>query len=197
MKSVLVILAILVFSGIASASITPVLSSETGSGSDFTFNYTISVDSNEQLVSGNYGQCNGSPTLNCGTFFTIYDFAGYITSTASTTAPNWTSSVQLTGVTPNDQLPSDSGSIENITFIYNGATAQGPISGLGMFSVQSIYGSQNALGVFTYQAQKLTGTADQGVGNLVVPIGIPEPTSLALIGGGLIGLAALRRKLAR
>lgn len=190
----LLVLVTLVFTGIASASITPIIvpGSPTPVSGGFEYNYTISVPDDERLAPGNYAMCNpgGVP---CGTFFTIYDFAGYVGGTIM--APtNWTTSVQLVGLTPTDQNPTDNPGILNLTWKYTGPIKNGPINDLPGFAAESIFGLTHE-GQFTYQAEKTNGMADQGIGPIEIPSGVPEPGSMALIGGGLVGLAMLRRKL--
>jgi len=60
----------------------------------------------------------GSP-VSCsppGTFFTIYDFAGYMSSSASESG--WGITTQSVGLTPSTLLPPDDGTLTNITFFY-------------------------------------------------------------------------------
>jgi hypothetical protein len=167
----------IVGSGIANASITVALDSSAGG----VYKYGISVDSLESLTSGSY--------------FTIYDFAGYVANSA--VAPGgWTVSEALTGLTPGTVIVPDSASIINLTFTYTGATTSGPINNLPGFNANSTdTGSNNILGWFTYQAEKTqTTTIDQGDGNLEVPgaTSTPEPISMSLLGGGLALLGMLR-----
>ena len=184
MKKVLtIIFAGLVSVGFANADITPQLVNVTGSG-PFTWNYEISVDSLEELVAGNY--------------FTIYDVGGTI---GTVTAPTgWTDSVQLTGITPGTQNPSDNPAIDNITFTYDGTSPQGPTPALTGFNFVDSLGSVSETGgTFTYSATKTSSPTvpDQGTGSIEVPTATPEPVTTGLIGLALVGMAVARRKFAR
>jgi hypothetical protein len=113
---------------------------------------------------------------NCGAFFTIYDFNGYVPG--SLLAPSdWAGQVQLTGLTNSTQNPTDNTSIENLTFVYTGPPnlAPGPFKETG-FSAISTYGMENPGGTYTYQAQLLDGRTDTGTGSVDVPM---VPTSHA------------------
>lgn len=192
-KVLMIVFAGLVTVGLASADITVALvdpGGVTGSGPDFTWNYEISVSSLEELVAG---------SLTTGSYFTIYDFADYVPG--SIVAPTgWTDSVQLTGITPSTQAPTDSGTVENLTFYYTGATntPTGEVTG---FSAESTLGSvAGNSGNFTYQASKTPiagGGIDQGIGVIEVPTATPEPVTTGLIGLALVGMAVARRKFAR
>jgi hypothetical protein len=185
MKKVLsIVFAGLVTVGLANAAITTALVDVTGSG-PYTWNYEISVDSLEELVAGT-------------SYFTIYDFTDYVPGTI--TAPTgWTDSVQLLGITPATQNPTDSATLENLTFTYEGTGNPTNISDLTGFSAESSLGSVASTGgQFTYQATKIsTGGLDQGIGSVEVPTATPEPVTTGLIGLALVGMAVARRKFAR
>lgn len=171
----------------------PVIS---GSGT-YLWNYGISGDSSEQLVSGNYATCMGG--VACGTFFTIYDFKGFVPGSAAAPA-NWTVTVMPTGLTPGGQLVADDPTFVNLVFQYVGPTVISPGGITTGFDAESIYQLTTLGGVFSYQDQKIANLSapDQGQGPVVIPgpLFTPEPTAASLLGGGLmlVGLLRLRRK---
>jgi hypothetical protein len=176
----LIALSIFAFASFASADITPALTNVTPSGGNFSWNYSIAVDANEQLNSGS-------------SFFTIYDVVGLVSAAAPA---GWTDSIQLIGITPSTQAPPDSGSLENVTFSYvGGVTILGPVTIPGPFSIVSTSDSENAGGVFAYQAGKQSGGNDQGQGPLTIPGNVPEGSELSMLGiSGIAMLGAMKRK---
>jgi hypothetical protein len=164
----MVVFGSLAFAGLASAAITPALvGSPTASGANFKWTYQISVDSLEQLVTGSGTPC--TLPVNCGSFFTIYDFVGYVPGSVKAPA-GWTAQVADTGLTPSTQIPPDNATISNLTFVYTGTTSPdvGPIN-LSGFSALSTYGTASNGGTFTYKAEKLNGTVDGGIGPIAIP----------------------------
>jgi hypothetical protein len=176
----LITLSIFAFASFASADITPALDNVTPSGGNFSWNYTVDVDGNEQLISGS-------------SFFTIYDVVGLVSATAPA---NWTESTQLLGITPSTQNPPDDPTLENVTFYYmGGITLVGPQTNLGPFNIVSSSDSENAGGVFAYQAGKQSGGNDQGQGPLTIPGNVPEGSELSMLGiSGIAMLGAMKRK---
>jgi hypothetical protein len=185
-KFLLTVLVGLVSAGLASAAITVALdgSPTAVSGSDYLWNYQISVDSLEQLVSGPFAS-----------FFTIYDFAGYVPGSI-TAPPDWITEFSATGpgMTNGTQSPPEP-SFDDLTFIYTGppSTLTGPLD-LSGFTAESTSGNVNPGGTFTYQANNAVGI-DAGIGNIEVPT--PEPSMAVVVGLGLIGIGLKRRKLAK
>lgn len=182
----------IVSAGLANATITVTTPTITGTG-PYTWTYGITGDTAEQVVAGNYATCMGGTA--CGTFFTIYDFQGYVAG--SIFAPTgWTGTTMATGLTPSGQLVTDS-SVVNLVFTYNGATI--PVPTLSGFGAQTSFNTINNGGTFSYEAQKISNPSapDQGQGPLNVPqSSVPEPISMTMLGGGLavLGLLRFRRK---
>lgn len=176
--------------GIASASIIPSTPVITGPTSGvYTWTYSMSVAGDETLTTTGAVASDNPP----GTFVTIYDILGFVTG--SCVAPTgWSCSAQLTGVTPSSQNVTDSPSIINVTWTYTGSSTAGPVNVTG-FSYESVYGLIKT-GIFSAQSyNNSTVGVDQENGPVDVPNGTPEPASLGLIGGSLIGLGLLGRRL--
>jgi hypothetical protein len=196
----------------ASAALIPGLDSgplEVAMGA-YAYNYSIEITGGERLdpaatngvtCPGNNGalvQCN--PT---GTFFTIYDFEGFL---AVTSLPaGWSAVENLVGLTPSSVTSQvvDNPNVMNVTFIYTGPVVNGDATIKG-FQITSSLNALSATGSFSSQStktgQSVDGTTDQLVGSVAVPtiaVLTPEPASLALAGFGLAGLLAWRKRMAK
>ena len=141
----------------------------------FAYNYTASLSPDDRLSSA-------------GTFFTIYnvgsmsDFVG-----VSTSAPGWAASEELIGT------GFDRSSV-NVTFFYDSSTVvhpNGTVLAINGFQVLSTLDGVNRNGIFVSE------TLNDPTGPVSIPMGTPEPASLALIGIGLIGLAFARKRFKR
>ncbi|MGI4877557.1 MAG: PEPxxWA-CTERM sorting domain-containing protein [Janthinobacterium lividum] len=191
MKKFILALAAVALSGVAHASITPVLvgsPTEVSKGL-YSYTYDATLASDQAIASGSY--------------FTLYDFYGF-TSVGAVPA-NWTASESFIGKTPAKTLPTDSASILNVTFNYNGPVlnfdGQTKERDLGHFTVfatsgKLVYNDFTSLGILNSGPVKGTNVATVG-SNAVGVAGstVPEPTTWAtmVMGLGLVGFSLRRR----
>lgn len=192
--------AIVVSAGTADAGLLPVSVTVQPEAGNFRWTYSVVLPTDMKLQAGSY--------------FTIYDFAGYQAGSAavSATSPDdsfaqyWTLSQTNLGPTPDRLNPQDDPAISNLTFTYNGPTIPAGQLTLGNFAATSAYGT-TADSFFTATNQTAaSGQVDSNITSTLTPrgdgpppVGTPEPTTLVLAGLGLplIGLRrVLRRKAA-
>jgi hypothetical protein len=192
--------------GIANANIIPSLVNVTGSGT-YTWNYQFEVSGDQIATVGpapviNLVNPDPIPTVNVGSFLTIYDFFGYVPGSCSGPS-GWTCTAQNVGFTPGDVTPTaDNASILNITWTHtSGSNLVGAPNGVTLtgFSAQS---SSNLVTTVSYTSRgtknttgAANGTIGDNVGRVSAPSSVPEPVTLILFGTGLLGLFGIRRKL--
>jgi hypothetical protein len=170
----------------------------TAVGTDCRYDYSVLIEAGYQVMEGD--------------FFTIYDFNDIVelapgTFAVGTDAPatDWTASVNLIGPTaPVAPGRTDDPKVHNITYTYTGSGINtGPIQGGGSMILSGFWAvsSSNELAVTHFSAgdNRLNPPGASANGSTVFgPASggndtvVPEPMSMALLGGGLSVLGLLR-----
>jgi len=173
----------LVLCGLASANIIPTLSGTSSTAGVTTYSYALALSAGEDVITGSE-----------------FCFANIDGLTGSATAPTgWTATQSTTsgcpGVTAGVVAPNDA---DSVLFTYSGSTIVGAAA-LGTFSFKSTDSSTATLNI-AYGADT-EGTnptgPDHNQGDVDGPANsTPEPATLGLIGGSLLGLGLLRRTIA-
>lgn len=171
--------------GISSASggLIPNFASTTPVGANTQFNYSLSFATDSA----------GTERIESGDFVTIYDIAGFVSAAAG--APDFTVSIQNSGVNAFGTAPTDNPALPNVTFTYTGPTVSVDTT-FAPFSIVSSLSLQGG-GLFTSETTRNSGgpagTPIGAIGFTVVPV--PEPaTGLTILSIGGLGLTLLRRR---
>jgi len=181
----------------ASAGLLPVSATTAADGSNTRYTYGVVLTSNSTLQSGDY--------------FTIFDFSKPIASTA-VMPTGWTVSLNPLGGNPGGTVPGDSPNIPNLTYVYHGPTLTGSV-GLGNFMIDSSISASTSTpySFASFTQQTANGANESNITSVMVPVvpssggttgtqgsggtppGVPEPSTLLLMGIGLPFLCFARR----
>jgi hypothetical protein len=174
--------------GVAQAGLLPVSVTTTNEGSNTRFDYSVLLQSDAMLKTGDY--------------FTIYDFAGFIPD-SNTQPSNFSFSTSASGQTPSRVVPNDDPAIPNLTWTYTGSDTQIGELALGSFTAASHY-SRSRDDDFTGQTHRqVDGHLNSNITDTRVPVpdpchppAVPEPSSVLLLGLALplaLGAHALKK----
>ena len=171
---------------------------------DVEWTYLAGVSQNERVSSAGAvptaAPDAAGPSNTFEDFFTLYDFVGYIPG-SETHPVGWAFEGALVGSTPTDVLASDAPLIPNLTWCYTGAADLIGPQLLGLFSARTTATGQTD-GAYAASATNFGsafGAQDNKLSRTITPLAeIPEPTTLLLLGSGLLTMCtALGRQLRR
>jgi len=159
-------------------------------GPKFLWTYNITEDVPSVVKKGD-GIAPGdvtsdSPASTVPDYFTIYDFYGW-DGVAPAAVVDWSFEARLVGSKTFGFPRVDDPGIFNLTWWYTGADKT--VSGV-VFSATSIYGTSR---IGQYSSEDHKG-ANKGYGLGTVEVPSPEPTTLFLMGSGLVSMAIARRR---
>jgi hypothetical protein len=159
-----------------------------GSGTSTVWNYVIDITSDQQVTTGD--------------FFTIYDFGPFVMG-SNLQPTGWTFSSAFVTAPPAGVNPPDNPSLENLTWTYTGTATIPTGTHLGNFSVAIATGQFQSTpptrsAYFAALATRNDGSRGKiaNVGQISVPVAIPEPATLSLLAlaGAGSALRAIRRR---
>ncbi len=178
----LAIVSLIFFGAQAKAGLIPVSTTVTPDGSNYRYSYSIDLSSDSSLQKGD--------------FFTIVDFNGLVSGKNAQPA-NFTFSSSNTGGLPIGTTATDSASIPNATWTYNGPTITTPGS-LGIFSLDSTLPAATSTSAFAAQTHRnIGGQVDSNITQISspgagAPPGVPEPAAVLLTAIGIPCVILLR-----
>ena len=185
MMKILAVAGLLGLATLVNAAITVSLDSTAAVSGGTRFNYSIGYAANDSFKAGD--------------FFVVTDFAGLVSGSNNQPA-GWAFSTAAMGPLPGCcGSPGVDTAIPNLVWTYGGGSTINPAPGkagsIAGFSAVSIY-SKLVDGGFTTENTKSTNNTKQGSGGFIdVPgAATPEPATMGLMGGALLGLGLLARR---
>ena len=195
-KGLSVALAVCAFSAVltssrpASADIIVTYVSTVAEGGNFRWTY------NAQLGAGT--------TLGQFSYFTIYDFFGYVTGSQTHTTPvSWSNTTNAAGqlllgvnpISPVNPPILDTNKANNLSWQFVAAPITAGLSNvnLGTFTALSSIGTVGT-GIYGWQLRNSNVNLQTSGNNFSVATPTPEPLTLALYGVGLVGVITVYRR---